>query len=141
MKTIFFLLLLPLFFFGCLQPEPRSLTVREFSERLLLFQNASVFMNTTGASVAQAASIYNCGAELSGSVAGIGLTVSPYAVNGETCFASSNITTTTQQCVAEAPGYKFFIQTGAEKTRFYNDFALLELPEGYTGKCSITSNN
>ncbi|MBI5158721.1 hypothetical protein HY992_01235 [Candidatus Micrarchaeota archaeon] len=137
----FFFLALALLFFGCLQPaEPPSLSVQEFSSRLLSFQNASVFMNVTRASVAHSALIYNCGAELSGSIAGIGLEVSPYAIDGEKCFASGNRTLSTQQCIAEAPGYTFFIQTGANKTRFYNDYALLELPEGYKGKCSITSN-
>lgn len=124
---------------GCFQQaEPPSLTVEEFSERLLSFQNASVFMNVTGASRSQATAIYTCGVDLSGSIGALGLAVSPYAVEGETCTALDNRTLLTSQCLLEAQGYKFFVQKGANKTRFYNDYATIEVPENYVGKCTIS---
>ncbi len=94
-------------------------------------------MNVTGASSSHAKKIYDCGIELAGSAGALGLTVSPYAIEGETCTASENLTLSISQCVAESQGYKFFVQKGENRTRFYNDYALFEVPDDYSGKCKI----
>lgn len=93
-------------------------------------------MNVTNASASHRTIIYQCGTDLSGSLGYMNFTIIPYVIQGNACTAL-NGTRTATECLASLKGYVFYIQPGEGKVRMYSRHAILEVPEGGAGKCSV----
>ena len=102
-------------------------------------ESVSIFMNATGVSQKHAVNIYQCGADLAIGMGLLNMSVHPFVIVGSTCVSNSSANNTVEDCLLQSEiSYRFFIQSGPASTFFFENHAIIQIPEGYTGTCQIT---
>lgn len=137
----FFVLLLAgcLLFFGCPGQDKPPRTLEEFSLILFNYDTVTIVEDISNASPRDEVVIYNCGADLAGSLGFMNKSVNAVVVDGNECITASG-NTTKNKCLAESVNsYIFFIRPGANSsTKFFDSEAIIEVPDDYVGGCKIS---
>ncbi|MEM4389687.1 MAG: hypothetical protein QXG98_03410 [Candidatus Micrarchaeia archaeon] len=119
------------------QVEEKPISQNEFKRIVLGEENFTIFMNTTGASREGELRIYQCGADLAGSLGLLGKNVTPYVVNGQVCVTSAGNLSLAACLRSASPTYAFFIASGSSPPLYFARRAFIFVPDNYTGVCRI----
>jgi len=137
MKTPF--LLLAILLAACIASQREEpVSEEEFKLLLLSEGNFTIFMNATGLGK-EAVPVYQCGADLSGSLGLLGKNVTPYVIDDGACITLAGNTSLDECLRSAATTYSFFIGAGSSPPAYFKRRALVFVPANYSGGCRIAA--